>query len=190
MTIKGVYQITNVRNGRRYIGSAVNVRKRCYHHWKRMTKGLHGNRFLQRTWDKYGEQVFQYEVLEAVKDKNKLTEREQWYLDNHKPEYNMCPTAGNWLGHKHTEEAKKKNSILSRQMWSDPQKREAMSERYRGEGNPKAKLTEKDVVHIRHVLATTNLTHAEIGKMFNVSKGTISNINGGFTWKHVKAGDL
>ena len=41
-------------------------------------------------------------------DKDKTILREQYYLDQLKPEYNLLQTAGSSLGNKHTDEAIKK----------------------------------------------------------------------------------
>ena len=39
----------------------------------------HGNKHLQRSYNKYGEENFVFEVLEFVEDKNNLLEREQLF---------------------------------------------------------------------------------------------------------------
>lgn len=54
------------------------------------------------------------EILEFC-NLNKLLSREQFYLDNLKPEYNIAQTAGSTLGYKHTDEsiAKMRNFVLS-----------------------------------------------------------------------------
>jgi hypothetical protein len=54
----------------------------------------------------------------------------------------------------------------------------------KGEGNGSAKLTEKDVVEIKHLLAS-RVRIKDIMQRFNVSKGTIANIKTGRSWSHV-----
>jgi hypothetical protein len=44
----------------------------------------------------------------------------------------------------------------------------------KGEKNGQAKLTDEEVLEIKNLLNTTNLTTIEIGKMFNISRQTIS----------------
>lgn len=56
--------------------------------------------------------------------------------------------------------------------------------RNKGERNPGAKLTEKEVVQIKH-LSNLCLSPNEIAKAFGVTKSTISDIQGGRTWGHV-----
>lgn len=55
------------------------------------------------------------EILEYCNGKELLLKREQDYLDNLKPEYNIVETAGSTLGYKHTEESleKMRNFVLS-----------------------------------------------------------------------------
>jgi|694.fasta_scaffold103998_3 group I intron endonuclease len=61
----GVYVITNTVDGRVYVGStAKSFRRRWSRHVSLLKKGKHENGFLQRAWDKYGEQSFKFEILE------------------------------------------------------------------------------------------------------------------------------
>jgi group I intron endonuclease len=49
------------------------------------------------------------DISNLSKDKARklILEREQYYIDSFKPEYNINPIAGSRLGSKHTEESKK-----------------------------------------------------------------------------------
>jgi group I intron endonuclease len=106
----GIYSIVNTVNGNRYVGSVVNIQKRWVHHQHKLRKNKHHNTHLQRAWNKYGEDVFCFEVLEYA-PKSSLLEREQLYLDRMQPAYNIAKVAGiNMLGVKHKEETKKKMS--------------------------------------------------------------------------------
>ena len=105
----GIYKITNTVTGKFYIGSAVNIKRRWAEHRSQLGANKHGNRHLQNSWNKHGEDSFTFEVLECC-EKERLIEREQFYIDNEKPAYNILPTAGNSLGVKHTDETKRKMS--------------------------------------------------------------------------------
>ena len=107
----GIYKITNVANGKFYIGSAVNIKNRFSTHISELNSGTHDNRHLQRAWRKYGKDNFKFEIIENVEDKQLLLEREQFYIDNFNPDYNICRTAGNTSGRKATDETKLKISI-------------------------------------------------------------------------------
>ena len=58
---------------------------------------------IYRALLKYGYSNFKFEILEYCKPEN-LIEREQYYLDKFKPEYNILKTAGSCLGYRHTKE--------------------------------------------------------------------------------------
>jgi group I intron endonuclease len=81
-------------------------------HQKKLQQKKHFNRYLQRAWNKYGEDSFVFEVLlichpsECVKNEQLLIDS----LNSVKNGYNIIPTAGSWYGMKHTEEARKKIS--------------------------------------------------------------------------------
>ena len=105
----GIYKITNTVTGKFYIGSAVNIKSRWADHRSRLGANKHHNRHLQNSWNKHGEDSFTFEVLEYC-EKERLIEREQFYIDNEKPAYNISPTAGNSLGVKRTDETKRKMS--------------------------------------------------------------------------------
>ena len=115
MKIKsGIYKIINKNNGRYYIGSSINIKNRWNEHKRTLKQNKHDNNFLQKSWNKHGEESFLFEVIEYVLDLNKLLEREQFYLDlityDKKMSYNLCKTAGNMLGFKHSDETKNKMS--------------------------------------------------------------------------------
>lgn len=116
----GIYQIRNLINGKRYIGSAAGkgFRNRWNHHIKTLRDGCHDNIYLQRAWNKYGEGVFIFETLEECSPENCI-EREQWYLDSilfascndnrfKALGYNILRVAGNVLGFRHSQETKKR----------------------------------------------------------------------------------
>lgn len=105
----GIYSIVNMVNGRRYIGSATYLSHRQNDHRRSLRNGTHTNRHLQRAWDKYGESAFAFEVLEECKIQY-LVEREQWWMDVVRPDYNLVPRAGSNLGMNHTEEARHRMS--------------------------------------------------------------------------------
>jgi group I intron endonuclease len=106
----GIYAIFGP-NGRRYIGSTVNLINRRRSHFRDLRGGRHHSRALQRAFTKYGESAFTFAVLELVAPDSLLT-REQWYFDNAPARtlYNSSLTAGNCLGVKHTAETRAKLS--------------------------------------------------------------------------------
>lgn len=113
----GVYCIENVTNGRRYIGSAVDIQKRWKEHRRGLSEGRHHSRFMQRCWDKYGEAAFSFRILIFCAREHVLM-YEQILLDAWKPEYNTSPTAGSQFGYRHSEETRAKMSEARRKDFS------------------------------------------------------------------------
>jgi group I intron endonuclease len=115
----GVYKITNLVNGKFYIGSSTSekdgFKDRINTHIRLLNRKTHYNKHLQSAWLKYGSHNFKFEIVEVVYGKDKILEREQYYITlygvtNPKIGYNKSPKANSQLGFKHTEETKKKMS--------------------------------------------------------------------------------
>lgn len=86
--ICGIYKITNIVNGKYYVGSSANIAKRVAAHLR-----CKGSIALSRAIAKYGVNNFVYEVLETC-PKHDLIQREQFYINSLKPKYNLSYTAG------------------------------------------------------------------------------------------------
>ena len=81
-------------------------------------------------------------------------------------------------------DGKKSNNDVSNLMWMERSENSSTRENKPvGSKNGSAKLSEEDVVKIKHLLQTTELTMKEIGQMFNVNKSTINNIKRNKNWK-------
>jgi len=76
----GVYQIRCKRNGKLYVGSAMNLRARWDRHRRHLRKGSHRNPYMQQAWKLYDEMSFELLVLEYV-DATRLLEAEQRWID-------------------------------------------------------------------------------------------------------------
>ena len=110
-TNTGVYQILNLVNNKSYVGSAaLSFRKRWWQHTSDLNLNKHCNKHLQNAWNKYGYTNFIFVILESSLPSN-CVEREQHYINNLLPAYNVCQTAGSQLGYKHSVLAKTKMSI-------------------------------------------------------------------------------
>ena len=108
--IQGVYEIFNIVNEKRYIGSSVNIRVRWQGHKRQLKQNKHHSPYLQRAWDKYGEESFKFLVIELVTgNKEELYKREQYFIDFYNSVengYNMSPAAGSNAGYKHSKETR------------------------------------------------------------------------------------
>lgn len=93
----GVYKITNIKNGKFYIGSSKNVEFRWSEHKKHLNGNYHINKKLQNAWNFYGKENFSFDILETVNECDLLV-KEQFYLNMFKPHmkeigYNINPSA-------------------------------------------------------------------------------------------------
>ncbi len=180
----GIYEIVNVVNGKRYIGSSINLKNRKMYHWKALRNNDRKRACpkLLNAWNKYGESKFVFNVIEYVDDKNKLINREQYWLDYYKTYergvgYNVAPIAGSCYGCHHSQEA-----------ISKIREKAIGNTRSRGEKNHFSILTQSRVSEIKKLLEEDNLRMQDIADIYNVSVSCISSINCGDTWGHVAPG--
>lgn len=107
----GVYGIFCKANGRWYIGSSVRIKIRWRQHRNALVKNCHHSSKLQNAWNKYGEDVFQFSVLQTVKMSECLKTCEQAWIDklnSYDDGFNSASSSFSPAGHKHSEEAKKR----------------------------------------------------------------------------------
>ena len=102
----GIYEIVNTVNGKRYVGSSVDIKKRWQAHLLGLRKGRHHAQHLQRSFNKYGEDKFIL-VLIRLCERNELIAYEQEELDSGY-DYNSSPTAQSTLGLKFGDEARER----------------------------------------------------------------------------------
>ena len=119
----GVYKIENIVNGKCYIGSSCNIEHRWAGHRYGLRKNNHGNSYLQRAWNKYGESNFIFKIIEMC-DSSLLQDREQYWIDYYNSAsrdngYNLCPKAYTKNGYKLSDETKKKMSDSMHKRWSN-----------------------------------------------------------------------
>lgn len=111
----GIYLITCTANGKVYVGSTGNFAKRWAVHRCHLRAGKHSNRHLNFAWKKYGESSFVFSVLEQVEDPDKLTEREQHYIDalnacDCGKGFNLRSIAASNLGYRYSDEQRSRLS--------------------------------------------------------------------------------
>lgn len=130
--VSGIYKITNIHNGKFYIGSSKNIKKRISTHKTQLRKQAHPNIILQRAWNKYGESGFVFEIVEEVIP-DLLLSVEQSYLDRLLPSYNISKATASTsnqngfvskkLGRVFTPEEREKYSKSMKELWKHERSR-------------------------------------------------------------------
>lgn len=76
----GIYKITCIKNGKVYIGQAINLESRITNHKCRLKNNYHDNLHLQRAWNKYGSENFKFEIIEECGE-DELDSRERYWIN-------------------------------------------------------------------------------------------------------------
>lgn len=198
----GVYQISNLMNGKSYIGSAaVNFRKRWWNHQSDLRLNKHHSEYLQRSWNKYGETQFAFIILEVCPADMCINAEQKWMNKLH-PEYNSCPLAKSPLGYKHTKETRLKMSIARIGItYSDETKSRMSAARTNTTHSEKTKLkmsasskkiktctklTEAQVIEIRNLYINNKYKQKDLAVLFNVHQSQISLIVNNKQWQNLQ----
>ena len=70
----GIYKITNLLNGKIYIGQSIHIEKRWKEHCQNSSKSL-----ISQAIQKYGKENFSFQILEECNE-NQLLEKESKYI--------------------------------------------------------------------------------------------------------------
>lgn len=187
MANSGIYKITTLHNNEFYIGSAVNIHKREINHKCHLRTKRHGNRILQRVYNKYGEQNFKFEKLIDC-PKEYLIKMEQWFIDTLNPKYNIKRTAESALGVKRTRTTCRR---ISKALTGRELTKQHKDNLHRGRKNYRGKIYQFD--------KTMNLIKEWDTSITNIARELVinrrglneclnkrSNSSAGFIWKFEK----
>ena len=108
-----IYSILNKANGKIYVGQTERPASiRRTEHFSELRTQTHTNPYLQKSWNKYGEDSFVFNILEHCDD-SKLGENEDWWIkyfdsENRDKGYNL--QSGGLVGYTRSKEFGKKIS--------------------------------------------------------------------------------
>lgn len=112
-----IYKIQNTINGKLYIGSSTRPQKRWYEHKRDLNKSTHHSTHLQNSWNTYGEEMFEFVVIDECTIEQQFTLEKEWiikeqtYLEEWG--YNMAiPEEGG--GYIHTEQQKQRKREIGK----------------------------------------------------------------------------
>jgi hypothetical protein len=198
--MQGIYAIKNKITNKQYIGSTISFKTRWSGHIKMLKKGNHHSNHLKHSWEKYGENAFEFLILEKVKKQKDLIKREQWWIDNSDSTYNMTKIAGSTRGIKKSQKELSRRIITQggENHWTKTKKFSEESKRKmsnthkklysKGYKNPnKKKIHQCDLNG--HIIKKWN-SLSEAAKHLNLCRpgishciSGISKTAGGFKWK-------
>lgn len=133
--ICGIYKILNIITMDYYLGGSYNIKGRFYDHHRKLVKNIHGNCHLQRAWNKYGEQAFEFTVILLCDREHKLY-FEDGFLKLFKPAYNIATDAlAPMQGRNHTDETRHTMSETRTGHINTEETKQKMSKAHKGEQN-------------------------------------------------------
>ena len=133
--VAGIYGIKNTFNGKWYVGSTCGnagrgLEQRLKEHIHFLRCGKHCNRHLQAAWNKYGEEVFAYFVLEQTEnDEDILFDRELCWmteLRSVRDGYNISQNP-RYCAVPFTEERRQKQGERTKELWHNDEYRNKMT---------------------------------------------------------------
>ena len=108
--------LINSKNGKLYIGSSIDLHRRRKEHFLRLRRNRHDNIRLQNAYNKGYE--FEFRIIEIC-EVNELFYREQFYINELNPFYNIAKVVGGTIGYTHTPESKQKMSEAKKQLYKN-----------------------------------------------------------------------
>lgn len=137
-----IYKLTNLANGKIYVGF---TSKSLDERWKKHLRDAKNGRktYLSNAIRKYGKDKFSREIIYSTQDLDDaktvaeqkcILELNSHFLNGRG--YNMTFGGEGTLGHKHSEETKKKLSMAGKGRLHSEETKKKLSEQRKGEGNP------------------------------------------------------
>ena len=77
----GIYRIYCKSEDKSYIGKSINIEERWKNHLNGLKKGKHHNKNLQKVFNKYGINDFEFSILKEVNDYYEITFYESYYAE-------------------------------------------------------------------------------------------------------------
>lgn len=90
----GLYAIVNIKNNMAYVGSTNDIKRRVKEHKTKLNTNKHYSRHLQKAWNKYGSNCFEFKQIATATTLEEARELEEAFLECfiHKL-YNLKTTA-------------------------------------------------------------------------------------------------
>jgi group I intron endonuclease len=210
----GIYEIRNVETECVYIGQTRQpFKKRFFYHRWQLRTNKHENPYLQSSYNKHGEDAFQFSVLKVVTDPSMLDQYEMEEIAKAKETgkcYNMLAGGGGRPGIPLSEERRKElgalNKILNTGKKASEETRKKMSEKRKGIKRTKEDMDKAVNTRINRILSgdkkktqkitpdqarsikqdiMNNMSYTYLAEKYNVSYSNINAIRSNRSWKYV-----
>lgn len=136
--ICGIYGIKNLVNEKMYVGQAINIYKRWKDHIDDLDEDKHYNLHLQRSWNLYGKENFDFFILEECSQED-LNQKEIFYVDKfnaYTNGYNQTRGGDGSLGYRHSDDVIEKMCQIQQERFQDISNREIMRNAHEFESKP------------------------------------------------------
>lgn len=210
----GIYAIHNKKTGLIYVGQTRQAfNKRFMHHRWKLRRNMHDNQWLQASYNKYGENVFEFLVLVETSNFDELNKLEIREIEKARLAgqcCNMLDGGGGRPGIPLSEKRKKElgelNRILNTGKKASEETKKKMSQARKGKKRKEAttekilntkhnrilsgqkiqqqKLTPEQVIEIKKLIMNGN-EWIEIAQMYGVSRSNINAIRSNRSWQYV-----
>ena len=144
-TICGIYAIKNTVNNKLYIGQAVDVYKRWNEHLRALRGEYHCNNHLQRSWNKYNENNFEFNIIEECSE-TELNDREIYWIaeyDSYNNGYNQTKGGEGMRGLKHSDETKQQLSVYAKERFVEIENHPMYKRQHSNESRAKMSVAQK-----------------------------------------------
>lgn len=171
----GIYSITNQITGDKYIGQTkVSFEERWRRHLNDLSKNKHDNDYLQKAWNKYGEEAFEFKAIHICDELDILNDLEVYYIkkyDSYNNGYNLT-SGGDGFEGEISEETRLKmiaNAKISARNKSD--------------------YTENQIAKVKELLVDEKYVGklAKIAEITGVRECVISSVRALTSWIDVKS---
>lgn len=203
--IVGIYCIKNKVNNKIYIGQSTDIYGRMRHHKSELRNNHHKNTYLQNSWNKYGEDNFEFYILEEC-DIDDLDTLERSYISKYNSmnrEYGYNRESGgnakkkasqetkNKISKNHVDVSGKNNPMYGKKM--DRQSiiktlsnKNYINRKIRGTDSWRCSISEDDAYAIKkHFSDGHKIYHGEIrdiAEKYNTTIQVVSHIKNGHSW--------